>query len=126
MIVLGSRYAWLQRRNFKQLRIPLSHSQNPALAPNYVDVEVVEVEYLGSRFHYLLSTEPEVSARLQSARLAFYRLTARVWRSRILPMILKVRLYVSLVVSILLYGLQARCLSKSQEARLERYQNRCL
>ena len=59
----------------------------------------------------------EVEVLLAAAVCA--RLALRVWRSHVLPLQLKIRLYPCLVLSLLTYGLVSRVLTSAQEEYLE-------
>lgn len=92
-----------------------------------VDPEEVEfvvecvtfLKYLGVFVDLSWGVTMEVSTRISKAAGAFARLSRRVWRCRIIPQELKLRIYITLVLSILLYGIAARVLTKTQMNRLE-------
>jgi hypothetical protein len=84
------------------------------------------VKYLGSLVSYDGSNTEEVQARISKANGAHYRLTARVWRSSALWLRTKMRLWISIVRSTLLYALEVRCLTSEELATLERWQNKKL
>ena len=87
---------------------------------------VREFTYLGSTFFDHWGVGGEVTLRIRVASVANTKLMLRVWRSTILPLILKTRLYVSLILSISLYGLAGRILTKTQVCRMERWHVRAV
>ena len=90
-------------------------------------MEVVKVfTYLGALFCATWTLQAELRARLTAAKAVFARLGARIWRPSILPVSLKLRVYSSLVLSILLYGVAARVTSQEQERRLEVFHLSCI
>lgn len=87
---------------------------------------VQEFTYLGSKSTQCWTAVKEVKSRVSSAGVAFSRLCRRVWGSAILPISLKLRLYATLVLSILPYALAGRILAKEQINKVERFHIRCV
>ena len=81
--------------------------------------------YLGSLLTACSSAAPEVSRRLGEARHSFSAL-ARCWSHANITQSRKVRLYMSCVVSKLLYGLDAIWLLQGDRQRIDAFHARCL
>ena len=85
-------------------------------APDPPDQKVLAVVsyfvYLGNKFCPHLGAGEEVSVRIAAAAKANARLVTRVWRCSVLCIGLKMELYTSFVVSVFLYGLSGRLLTK--------------
>lgn len=89
-------------------------------ANNTPQVEVVrEFKYLGSWFTQNWGAHKEVRSRIALATAVLARLALRVWRSKILPAAMKIRLHICLVLSVLLHALPASVLSEGLERELE-------
>ena len=83
-------------------------------------------KYLGVKIGgHLDSINDEIALRISKAGEAMGRLT-KFWCSKLLPLSQKLKLYYSLVRSIMTYGLEARLLTVSQLSRLEAAQTRHL
>ena len=82
-------------------------------------------KYLGVRIGGHLDSINDDTARISKAGEAMGRLS-KFWRSKTLPLSQKIKLYSSLVRSIMTYGLEARLLTTSQLSRLEAAQTRHL
>lgn len=83
-------------------------------------------KYLGVLFVVSWSAGSEVAARVRAAQAIFTRLTRRVLRSSVLPRLLKLRLYSSLVFSVLSYGNPGGVLTKADEKRIESFHLKCV
>ena len=68
-------------------------------------------KYLGCQFCIDGSTKAEVEARLAKAKSAHYRLTPKVWRSRVLSLGLKKRLWDALAFSAMAYAMETQTLA---------------
>jgi len=96
------------------------------IAVNNIPVDVVEkFTYLGSQISSDCSSVPEINRRLGLARSVFGRL-GRVWRSRRLRCLTKMRILNTCVLPILLYGCESWCLSAACTRRLDVYHRSCL
>ena len=87
--------------------------------------DVEEFCYLGSQITKDGGAESDVSARICKARTAFHKLS-RVWRSRILSMKTKLRIFNTSVKSVLLYGSETWLVSDRINQRLQTFVNKCL
>ena len=68
----------------------------------------------------------DLKNRLSKARSAFVRLN-RIWRSKtILRKTIKLRLYKTLVVPVLLYGCETWIMNKGDDRGVEVFYNKCL
>jgi hypothetical protein len=81
--------------------------------------------YLGSYFSADCSLDKEISWRLTAAGAAVQR-AAKLWCSREISTHTKMRIYGSLVLSVLLYGAESWPITPSQLQRLEVFHRRCL
>ena len=97
-------------------------------APLTIDGEEIarvdKFTYLGS----VISKEgavADIRSRLGKARAA-YNMLGRVWKSNQISQNLKLRLYKSNVISVLLYGSETWRVVKSEMAKLDSFNNTCL
>lgn len=82
--------------------------------------------YLGSTFCAHWGCGEEVTIRISAAARANARLVLRVWRCSIPTIALEMKLYYSLVVSVMLYSLSGRMLTKGQVRRIETWHVRAV
>ena len=103
-------------------------SPPPTIMCQGQQLEVVDsFKYLGGMFSTNNSLDLEVAHRLQLAGHGFAQLNSfKFWRDSDLPLTFKMRIYVSVVLSILLYGCECWALLDSQLSRLEVFHMRCL
>ena len=86
------------------------------------DVETVDsFTYLGSD----KGSTADTSARLKKARAAYYKLR-KVWASSHYSRKMKLRIYKSNVMSVLLYGAECWKVNQNDGQRLNTFHNRCL
>ena len=91
------------------------------------DVEVTErVTYLGSDIHVSPGCEPEVNRRLGQEWGVMDSLHHGVWRCRYLCRRMKVRVFRSLVLPVLLYGCETGTLTRDLRWRLNSFGTRSL
>ena len=83
-------------------------------------------KYLGALTSADGSANDEIDERIKSARKAHHRLTLRIWRSNAIQLHAKLRLWKTLVRTMLLYALEVRVLTHQQLVKLERFQMKCL
>ena len=83
-------------------------------------------KYLGSQFSSDGGLDAELMYRSQQAANAFKRLHKPVWRQRCVQLSTKMRIYRSLVSSVLLYGAHSWALTAAQLERLEVVQRKQL
>ena len=94
----------------------------PKISLNDVELKVVDdFEYLGS---YIASTDHDIQCRKGKAWGAFWKLN-RVWQSTA-PMTLKMDIFKSSVLSILLYASETWVLNLTQIQRINAFQTSCL
>ena len=87
--------------------------------------EVEEFTYLGSKMTADGSSEREIRARLLKAGQPFATLR-NTWKSGEIFKKMRIRLFKSNVLSILLYGSESWKMTKAINHRFEVFQNRCL
>ena len=96
------------------------------VAPQREHIEAVEeFTYLGSKMTADGSYEREIRARLSKAGQAYATLR-NIWKSGKLKQKMKIFLFKSKVLSILLYGSESWKMTNIINHRLEVFQNRCL
>ena len=89
-------------------------------------VEVDEFTYLGATVCKERGGMKHLKNRLSKARSAFVRLN-RIWRSKIiLRKTIKLRLYKTLVVPVLLYGCETWIMNKGDDRAVEVFYNKFL
>ena len=104
---------------------------DPATAPASVQVsgnsvDVVEsFVYLGAEIHSTGSSEPEVRRRIGVAKSCFNLLNRGIWRSSI-SFSTKVRLYLTYIQPVLLYGAETWALTRALEDKVDAFDNICL
>ena len=81
--------------------------------------------YLGSIFTNNATAHKETASRVQKASVVYHKLSV-IWKSGSLKLKAKLALFRSLVISVLLYGMEARTLTKGNITQMERFQNRRL
>ena len=106
-------------------------AQNTPSIPNVTingsSLEVVrKFTYLGSTISDDNSLDNELDIRIGRASTTFGRLQSRVWSNRHLSLKLKVRVYMTCVLSVLLYGSESWPAYRWQEHRLNAFHMRCL
>ena len=87
--------------------------------------EVDSFKYLGATLTKDGSSVKEVKARLSLATAAMTRLST-IWKSSSIGFLVKLKLYKSLVVSILLYGCESWTLTADLERRIQAFEHKCL
>ncbi|XP_038073012.1 uncharacterized protein LOC119741333 [Patiria miniata] len=99
----------------------------PMITINGTPLSVVnKFQYLGSTVTSTNSLDTELDSRIGRAATTFGRLRARVWDNRALSIKLKIRIYVSCVLSVLLYCSESWPTYRRQERRLNAFHFRCL
>ena len=88
--------------------------------------EVCSFEYLGSILESTCSVDREVDSRLQKAGTVYQMWRYKVFRSRSLSIATKVRVFQSLMVSVLLYGAETWPMNQQKSRKLKTFQMRCL
>ena len=81
---------------------------------------------MGSILESTCSVDREVDSRLQKAGTVYEMWRHKVFRSRNLSIITKVRVFQSLVVSVLLYGAETWPMNQQNSRKLKTIQMRCL
>ncbi|KAI8518900.1 hypothetical protein Bbelb_021570 [Branchiostoma belcheri] len=101
----------------------------PPPAPPVIDSHEVEVvnkfNYLGSTITSDCKSSADIRIRVARAATAMANLS-KIWSDRRLSVHTKLRLYNSLVLSILLYGAEAWTLTSTQERHLDAFDAKCL
>ncbi|CAH1239246.1 OIT3 [Branchiostoma lanceolatum] len=120
---LGLEVSWLKTKLQS-----LSDFLDPPTCPpiNGESVEVVQrFNYLGSVITLDCKSDQDVKRRLGIASAAFASLD-RVWRSKHLSRTVKLKIYNTLVLSVLLYGAESWTLTKALRLKLDSFDTRCL
>ncbi|KAL8564069.1 hypothetical protein ACOMHN_034546 [Nucella lapillus] len=86
--------------------------------------EVDSFKYLGSIITKDGSSTKEIRTRLSLASSALTKLDT-IWKSNTISLPVKIRLYKSLVISILLYGCKSWTLNAETERRLQAFEHKC-
>ena len=86
--------------------------------------EVCSFEYLGSILELTCSVDREVDSRLQKAGTVYQMWRHKVFRSRNLSIATKVRVFQSLVVSVLLCGAETWPMNQQNSRKLKTFQMR--
>ena len=113
--------------NIKKTKIMITEDAVPGqvMLHNKVIEEVNEFRYLGTIVARNGSMEAEFNERMRKANQAMGMLSA-VWKSHRLSVHSKVRLYITLVRSILLYGHESWYSNESVCSRFVRFENKIL
>jgi len=86
---------------------------------------VDEFCYLGSLLTNTSSCDKEIRTRTGKANSAFKRLDC-IWRQKTLGLPIKIRLYESIVLAILLYCAKTWAITEANRKRLEAFHHNCL
>jgi len=86
--------------------------------------EVDQFKYLGSTQTKDGTSVKEVKIRLAQAHAAMTRLSV-LWRNKAISFPTKIKLYKSLVLSVLLYGCESWTLTTDLERRIQAFENKC-
>lgn len=121
---------WGMRISTDKTKILMTHRSERAssdpITLRHTHLETVSKgKYLGSWFTADGCLEPELQSRIASANVAVARLQT-IWRSRAIGRKTKIRLYRTLVLTILLYGAESWPVTQSQVDRLEAFHQRQL
>ena len=108
-------------------------SQRPYCRKDTLDIsveglpieQVSNFTYLGAIISADGTIDKELSSRIQKASGAFYQLS-RIWYSRNIKTLTKVRIYKAAVLTILLYGGEVWNTTQAQMKRFEVFHQRCL
>jgi len=84
-------------------------------------MKVNDYKYLGS---YISSTTKELSIRKALAYKAFWNMK-KVWFSKEIPIYLKIRMFKTLCLSILLYGCETWIMTKDMINKLDSFAMKC-
>ncbi|XP_035696731.1 uncharacterized protein LOC118430128 [Branchiostoma floridae] len=120
---LGLEVSWLKTK-VQSLSDFLDQPTCPPI--NGESVEVVSCfTYLGSVITQDCKSDQDVKRRLGIASAAFASL-GRVWRCKHLSRTAKLKVYNTLVLSVLLYGAESWTLTKSLKQKLDSFDSQCL
>ena len=126
---------------YKQWGLTMSVEKTKALVsqgelPEPVQVEEVDgfdkvkftrnFEYLGADVCTRQGCEDDITRRIDKARKAFWRLASSVWDVKQLSLAVKIRVYRTCVVSVLLYGCETWTTTFQGRKKLEQVQTMCL
>ena len=87
--------------------------------------EMESFAYLGSEIGQSISVEREVSARLEKAGKVYQMCRKKVFRSRALSIATKIRIFQTLVLSVLLYGAETWTVTQHDIHKLKSFQMHC-
>jgi hypothetical protein len=93
--------------------------------PSFIE-RVTDFPYLGSRINATGDPSEEVRARIGQALTVFKSLSKTLWKRRQIPLTIKMRLFDSLVMSILLYCLDILPLKVADMRKLASFELHCL
>ena len=105
---------------------PQSSNQPSITLQNQPLEEVESFTYLGSEIGQSINVEREVSVRLEKAGKVYQIWRKKVFRSRALSIATKVRIFRTLVLSVLLYGAETWTVTQHDIRKLNSFQMRCL
>ena len=92
-----------------------------------MNIEIVNsFKYLGSILSNNSSIEEDINNRLSKASKVFRGLIRLIWYKKSIRLGTKIKLFRSIILSILLYGSETWCLLNSQIQRLQVFVTRCL
>jgi hypothetical protein len=86
---------------------------------------VEELKYLGTALMNQNSIHEEIKSRLKSVN-ACYHLVQNLWSSRLLSKSTEIRVYRTRILPVVLYGCETWSLTLREEQRLRVYENRVL
>jgi hypothetical protein len=86
---------------------------------------VEELKYLGTTLTYQNSIQEEVKNRLKSGNACYY-LVQNLLFSRLLSKNVKIRIYRTIILPVVLYGCEIWSLTLKEERRLRVFENRVL
>lgn len=89
-------------------------------------VKTNKFQYLGSMIEENADPEVEVNVRLGRATGVFRSLSKCLWKRRQIPLAIKLRIFDSMVLSVLFYGIELLPLSAACTQRIASFENRCL
>ena len=120
--------------NYKKTKLlavlPTEDSSPPSpilLHPECDPIEVVpSFQYLGSTVSDDCTVDAEVSVRITKASKAYGSLSRILWHQRKIKLTTKLRIFASVVLSSLLYGLETTVVLEPQVQRLQSFVMRCL
>ena len=85
-----------------------------------------EFKYLGSLIHQSLTSDADVTAKLAKAAAAFGALRQCFFSNRLVRPKEKGQVYITLILTILLYGSESWCLREDLYRRLRVFHNQCM
>jgi hypothetical protein len=95
------------------------------LGPCFVEFST-SIIYLGHTIEYTLTSKADIEAKITRAKQAFGAVGKSLLRSRLLNIRDKGKLFVSLVVSILLYGCECWTMTQKLHGKLTSFYNSCV
>ncbi|BFY98983.1 hypothetical protein BsWGS_02023 [Bradybaena similaris] len=114
----------INRERSKILRINSSNN-DPVMLNGSPLEEVQYFTYLGSIIDQQGGTDADVKTRISKARATFIQLK-NIWRSRDLSIETKIRLFNTIVKSVLLYGAEIWRTTKLNIKKIQTFMNNCL
>lgn len=120
---LGLEVSWLKTK-LQTLSDFLDKPSNPEISGEVVEV-VDSFVYLGSTITSDCKPDSDVRRRIALAAAAFASLS-KIWASPHLSRNTKIKVYETLIISVLLYGAEAWTLTKALAQKLDSFDTQCL
>ena len=118
--------AELQINQKKTKVMCMNLKERPQIMIDEEELEVVtDFTYLGSNISVENSVQKDISARINKTRNSYCSLR-NIWKSNVYSIKTKVRLFNSIVISVLLYGCQRWRVNKNDMHKLDVFQTKCL
>ena len=86
---------------------------------------VEEFKYFGTTLTYQNSIQEEIKSRLELGNACYYSVQ-KLLSSRLLSKNLKIKIYRTIILPVVLYGCETRSLTLREERRLRVFENRVL
>ena len=115
------------RLNSKKCKYTASGPVDGVLLVNGEPIEKTsKFQYLGSMIDENADPEIEVNIRLGRAMGVFRSLSKCLWKRRQIPLCIKLRIFDSMVLSVLFYGIELLPLSANCTQRIASFESKCL
>lgn len=103
------------------LRAPATNSKIEEVYNEHIIDKVNDFEYLGTQ---IISVEKEIAARLVKARTVFTSMS-KLWRLKDIPLNLKINIFKTTCMSVLLYGCESWIMNQKMEMKLNSFATNC-
>ena len=115
---------FVSKRKTNSMRINTTNDSPIMLDKGAVE-DVSSFKYLGSIVNTNGGTDEDVKARIGKARTAFNKLH-KIWKSRDITTSTKLQIFNTNVKTVLLYGSETWCISKTTLNKVQTFINKCL